>query len=339
MIDEKLTDKANTICLYRILERYSDEDHVLSMKEIIEKFNEDYGLKIDRRTIYSSIKTLQKLHYDVTDFDKERRGYFLRTRLFELSELRVMMDAVYSMSSIPQKQTNDLIEKLQSTCSIHQKKMYKHLFASEPDRKTQNRTVFLNIDELENAIAARKKVEFTYMEYGLDKRLHPRRRERYVVSPYSMMCDNRRYYLICIKDGKEGISNYRIDLMKDIRTLDESVALPPNQVDLNSARKTIYAFSGKPEEIVLRCCNKAIGGVVDQFGSGVKIEPDGGDHFIARLKAPTRGVLYWTMQYLNEVEIVSPKSMREDAIRMLTENPYGIVMAGKQPGQEPEPEL
>lgn len=325
MTEERLTDKANTICLYKILEQYSDEEHLLTMKDIIGKFADDYGLRIDRRTVYSSIKTLQKLKYDISDFEENHKGYYLRSRLFEPSELRLMMDAVYSMNSIPQKQTNDLIEKLQSTCSIHQKKLYRHLFTSEPDKKTQNRTVFFNIDSLETAIASRVKVEFTYLEYRLDKRLHPRRKERYVVSPYSMFCDNRKYYLICIKDGKTALGNYRIDLMKDIRILEDTpVSVPPSQVDINTARKTVYAYSGEPVGIKLRCKNSAIGGVVDEFGSGVRIEPAGPDHFIARLKAAPQGVLYWTMQYLSEIEILEPKSMRESAVEMLKSNPYGI---------------
>ena len=37
--DKKLTDKANTICLYRILEKYSDEEHLLSMHDIIGHFD------------------------------------------------------------------------------------------------------------------------------------------------------------------------------------------------------------------------------------------------------------------------------------------------------------
>ena len=324
MNEEKLTDKANTLCLYKILEQYSDEEHVLTMKDIISKFYDDFGLKIDRRTVYSSIKTLQNLKYDVSDFEENRRGYFLRTRLFEPSELRLMMDAVYSMNSIPQKQTNDLIDKLQSTCSVHQKKLYRHLFASEPDKKTQNRSVFFNIDSLETAIADRVKVEFTYMEYGLDRRLHPRRKDRYVVSPYSMVCDNKKYYILCIKDGKQDLSFYRIDLMKDIKILDEPVAMPSSRVDLNTARKTVYAYAGQPEEIRLRCKNSAIGGIVDQFGSGVRIEPQNDGNFIARIKAVPKGVMYWTMQYLTEVEILSPASMRQAAIEMIKNNPYGV---------------
>ncbi len=323
MLKEKLTDKANTLCLYRILMQYSDEDHVLTMRDIMARFDTDYSMKIDRRTVYSSIETLKKLGYDVSDYEENRRGYYMRSRLFEPSEVRLMMDAVYSLNSIPQKQTADLIEKLQSTCSIHQKKLYRHLFASEPDKKTPNRSVFFNIDTLETAIAAHKKVEFTYMQYGLDKRLHARRKEKYAVSPYSMVCDNKKYYLLCIKEGKETLSFYRIDLMKDIRITDSPVDVPPSKIDLGTARKTVYAFSGSPVDIVLRCENSAIGAVVDEFGAGVKIEATGDGHFIAKLRSAPQGVLYWTMQYLKEVEILEPASMRAEAIAMIKNNPYG----------------
>lgn len=322
--DKKLTDKANTICLYRILEKYSDEEHLLTMHDIIGHFEEDYGMKIDRRTVYSSMDTLTKLGFEISEYDKRRQGYYLMTRLFEPSEIRLMMDAVYSQRSIPQKQTGDLIEKLQSVLSIHQRKNYKHLFSFESEKKTQNRTVFFNIDSLDLAIARKVKVDFIYNQYGLDKRLHPRRKERYVVSPYSMVCDNQNYYLLCIKEGKVDLSYYRIDLMKDIRVLDEPLDFPASRVDINTARKTVYAYAGKPVDIVLRCKNKVIGGVIDEFGTGIRIAADDEEHFIARIKAAPQGVLYWTMQYLTDVEILEPRSMRENAIEFIKGNSYGV---------------
>ena len=322
--DKKLTDKANTICLYRILEKYSDEDHLLSMHDIIGKFDEEYGMKIDRRTVYSSMDTLTKLGFEISEYDKRRQGYYLMTRLFEPSEIRLMMDAVYSQKSIPQKQTGDLIEKLQSVLSVHQRKNYKHLFSSESEKKTQNRSVFFNIDSLDAAIARKVKVDFIYNQYGLDKRLHPRRKERYVVSPYSMVCDNQNYYLLCIKEGKTDLSYYRIDLMKDIRVLDAPLDFPASKVDINTARKTVYAYAGKPVDIVLRCTNKVIGGVIDEFGTGIRITADDEDHFIARIKAAPQGVLYWTMQYLSDVEILEPQFMRENAIAFIKGNSYGV---------------
>lgn len=322
--EKKLTDKANTLCLYRILEKYSDEEHLLTMRDIIGKFADEYDMKIDRRTVYSSIETLKKLGVEVSEYDKSRQGYYLMTRLFEPSEIRLMMDAVYSQKSIPQKQTSDLIDKLQSVLSIHQRKNYRHLFSAESEKKTQNRAVFFNIDSLDSAIAKRVKVDFIYNQYGLDKRLHPRRKERYVVSPYSMVCNNQNYYLLCIKEGKTDLSYYRIDLMKDIRVLDKPIDFPASKVDINTARKTVYAFAGKPVDIRLRCKNTAIGGVVDEFGTGIRISSDGPEHFIATIKAAPQGVLYWTMQYLTEVEILQPQFLRDRAIAFIKDNSYKV---------------
>ena len=106
--------------------------------------------------------------------------------------------------------------------------------------------------------------------------------------------------------------------------LELPVDVAPSKMDLSTARKTIYAFAGKPVDIVLRCANSVIGGVVDQFGSGVKIETRSDGHFHARVKAAPQGVLYWTMQYLGEVEILEPAEMRKSAIEMIKSNPYGV---------------
>ena len=43
-----LGDRANIVCLYKILEKYSDEEHILSMSDITGYFMQDYGMKIDR---------------------------------------------------------------------------------------------------------------------------------------------------------------------------------------------------------------------------------------------------------------------------------------------------
>lgn len=50
-----MTDRANAICLLEILKEYSDENHPLAMREIIQKMNVIYDLKPDRRTIYSAV--------------------------------------------------------------------------------------------------------------------------------------------------------------------------------------------------------------------------------------------------------------------------------------------
>ena len=287
-------------------------------------FLDDYGLKVDRRTVYSAVDTLKQLDYDISSYDENKHGYYLRTRLFEPSEIHLLTDAVYSLRSVPQKQTSDIVNRLQSVLSVYRRNSFKHLFSANIGKKTENHFAFYNIAILDEAITKRCKVAFIYMQYGLNKRLAPRKKEKYVVSPYGIVCDNQRYYLICLKEGKDEISYYRIDLMRDIEMLDEKISKKPSEADLASTRKVVYAFAGRPENIVLRCDNAIIGGFIDRFGTEPHITRYDENRFDAEFHAVPQGVLYWTMQYLDQIEIIAPESLRQTAIKMLKSNRYGV---------------
>ncbi len=56
-----LTEKAIAICLLEVLSEFSDENHILSTSELTNKIDQLYGLKPDRRTIYSALETLVEL--------------------------------------------------------------------------------------------------------------------------------------------------------------------------------------------------------------------------------------------------------------------------------------
>jgi hypothetical protein len=78
-----ITDRANAICLLEILREYSDERHILTMKDLISKLNAIYGLKPDRRTVYSAVALLIDLGYDISIYEDNGTGYYLRSRELE----------------------------------------------------------------------------------------------------------------------------------------------------------------------------------------------------------------------------------------------------------------
>ena len=180
-----MTNRANTICLLEILKEYSDADHIMQMQEIIAKMKAVYSLEVDRRTVYSSVDLLKELGYDISDYNDNGVGYYLRERDFETSEIRLLMDAVYSYQAIPSSQTEKLIAKLQKLLNSHERKQYRSLKIVKTDKKTRNAEVFLNIEILDEAIQRKNKVKFTYLEYGLDKNLKPRREKKYTVPTQS----------------------------------------------------------------------------------------------------------------------------------------------------------
>ena len=312
-----LTEKANAICLLEVLREYSDAEHILPMREIIAKMQSLYGIKIDRRTVYGAVALLIELGYDISIYEDNGAGYYLRSRELEQSEVLLLTDAVYSFPFIPAKQTEQLVQKLQKQLSIHQRKRYRYLTISRQDRKTDNRQVFWNIEQLDEAIAQKKKVRLGYLHYGLDKKQHEAK--TYTLSPYEMIYMNERYYLICVPDHAPNTRLYRIDRMKNIQILDDPRS---EAVARQEAQNAVYAYVGTPERIIMYCDRAILDDVIDRFGTEVQIREHDENTFTASFTAPPRGVKFWALQYLPHVEVVEPAWLREEIIESLGKNKY-----------------
>lgn len=313
-----LSEKANAICLLEILKEYSDESHILPMREILSKMQILYGMKPDRRTVYGAAALLLELGYDISMYEDNGVGYYLRSRELEQSEVLLLTDAVYAFPFIPARQTEQLVQKLQKLLSIHQRKKYRHLTIARQGHKTGNRQVFWNIEQLDEAIAQRKKVCLTYLHYGLDKQQHET--NQYILSPSEMIYMNEHYYLICVPDHDPHTRLYRIDRMKDIRLWEEPC--DETHADKQEAQDAVYAFVGKPERIVMHCDYSILDDVLDRFGTDIQLRKRDTQTFTAILTAPPRGVRFWALQFLPHAEIVEPQWLRDEIIESLKQNPY-----------------
>ncbi|MBR5730973.1 MAG: WYL domain-containing protein, partial [Firmicutes bacterium] len=267
------TDKMNALCILRILEEYSDEDHIMTARDIQEKLKAVYDICPDRRTIYGAVSALADLGYEISTFEDNGKGCYLMVRDLDKADIRLLTDAAASFEYISQKQTKELVEKLKNMLSVHERKAWIGSSIIRTDKKSTNSQVFLNIELLEQAISERKKVSFTYMDYDYSKQLVPRRAEPYIANPYAMMVESEHYYLVMILEGKDRPSFYRIDMMRDIRILDEYITVSKKDAELDSISKVVYAHAGEPEQIRLRCDKKALRYCLERFGLDIMIIP------------------------------------------------------------------
>jgi len=318
------TDKANVLCILSILEEYSDENNILTQKDIISKMQSIYDRKIDRRTIYSALDTLQEFGYEISRYEENKIGYFLAERKFTQAELKLLIDAIFSCQYISPKQTEELLTKLRSFLSINERKNFSYTNIVVSDKKSPNSEVFLNIEILDEAISKNKKVSFTYMDYDYDKKLKPRRTELYIANPYMMVCDSSNYYLVAITNRHADIGYYRIDMMKNIKILKDNIDVSKKDARLDTVKKVVYAFSGEPEQIHLHCDKIALRYVIERFGKDVIIQKNKDDSFEALFKAAPAGLVYWALQNLSSVEVVAPKSLRKQVMDAIKNNKYGV---------------
>lgn len=319
------SSRLNILYILEILREESDSDHILSMADIRKKLSLYYGVNLDRRTITSAINDLIDFEIDISTFADNGLGYYIVDRDFEKSETYLLMDAIFSLEYIDRDQCTELLKKIGKSQSKYQRSVNKYISQVDPYRskRTSNKEVFLNIEIINEAIEKNRQIEFTYLTYGPDRKLVPKRDRPYKLNAYRILADNEKYYLLGTTPGFTNILSFRIDFIKNIKILGENRDKFRNY-DLNRLiEKATYAFFGKPSFIKIRFKEEILNYVIDQFGTDIKIRKDG-EFYIADFLAPEKGIEYRALQFLPYVEVIEPKSVRDSVIGSLKENLYGI---------------
>ena len=319
-----LTEKAITTCLLDVLREYSDENHILTMGEIISKINARYGLNPDRRTIYSALETLIELGYDISLYKDNGKGYYLLDRQLEPSEAHLLSDAICTFPFISERQTAQLLRKIQSLLNVHNRRSVKNLTVVRADHKTLNKQVFYNIEMLDEAIELKKKVTFDYFDYGIDKKLHKRREKKYKVNPYGLVYNNEHYYLVCIMSRQDTLSLYRIDRIQNIEITDfEMDAREPNFDPHKAIKTALFSFTtGEVADIELLIEPKVLNDVIDKFGANITLTDTSDGRIKVTLRTSWKGMRYWALQYIESVEVIFPLDLRESIINIINNNWY-----------------
>lgn len=296
----------------QILHKYSDINHPLKQDDIAEYLERDYGITLERKAIGNNIALLR----DEAGFDiaSDRRGSYLLSRQFEDSELRMLIDGVLASRHITANHSKQLIEKLCNLSNQYFRSHVKNIYSVNEWSKTDNATLFLNIDIIDAAIDSGKKITFCYNKYGADKKLH--KTSDHTVSPYQLILHNQRYYLMALNEKWGNMGYYRLDRITYMALTDEpltplrSVKGYESGINYREIATALpYMFTDKPEHVEFLCEGWVIDQVVDWFGDNATIIPSG-DKFKVSLRVSLNAMEYWAMQYLNAVEIILPQSLR-----------------------------
>ena len=210
--------KSKLLTLLRILEQKTDEEHLLNVPQLVQLL-EQQGILAERKSIYSDIDTLRSLGFDVQLQRGRGGGYWLASRTFELSELKLLVDAVQASKVISARTSRKLIHKLEALCSDYEGSQLQRQVYVDGRPKSDSHTLLYSIDALHSAINAGRMVSFRYKKDGTR-----------TVSPWRLAWDGGCYYLIAYQDEKEpaGIRNYRVDRMSAVTVLDEARRAKPS---------------------------------------------------------------------------------------------------------------
>ncbi|MBR5328827.1 MAG: WYL domain-containing protein [Firmicutes bacterium] len=305
--------KLSILFILEILRKETNAEHRITQQEIIRLLKRDYNMEAERKSIARNINDLIDAGYDII-YDE---GYYLDTREFEYSELRLLIDSVLFSKNIPAKQCKTLLKKVTGLTDRHFNARVKHI-ATMPTSPSDNQQIFFTIDVLDEAISQGKKVSFWYTEYHTDKKLHRKRSNRYVVSPYQIAATNGRYYLICCTDKHDNVAHYRLDHMEgaeiceekarpiaEVKGLEHGLDLPKHMAE------HIYMFSGESKRVVFRAKLSAVDQIIDWFGTEVSFSNETDTTVDVSVRVNESAMYCWLLQYGMSCEVLFPASLRE----------------------------
>ena len=98
-----------------------------------------------------------------------------------------MVDAVQSSRFITTKKSRSLIKKLEHMAGKHDAgKLQRQVYVAGRI-KTENESIYYNIDSIHRAIQENRQIGFQYLDWNLRKELVPRRNSGKRVSPWALI--------------------------------------------------------------------------------------------------------------------------------------------------------
>lgn len=307
--------KLKLLYIMKLLTERTDEEHSVTVPEMIAYLAEQ-GITAERKSIYDDIETLRLYGIDIEMHKGRHTGYYIANRLFELPELKLLVDSVQSAKFITLKKSNSLIRKIESFASKYEAQSLQRQVYVSGRVKTMNESVYYNIDKIHSAINENRQISFKYFEYDRDKEKGYRHDgKRYTLSPLALTCSNENYYLVAYDKDADMVKHYRVDKMETIEKIKAVREGLEKLLDMDFAsysKKMFSMFGGEEMQVKMRFSNKLAGVVIDRFGKDITMLKDGEDNFTVSVSIFESPQFYgWLLSLGEDALLLEPASAVE----------------------------
>ena len=299
-----------TLLVYKYLWENTDDEHHASVADIAAYLAENDVTTKDNRTIQADITDLINLGLDVIETRRSRNEYHIGSRVFDVPEVKLLIDAVQSSRVISTAKSKELIRKLSALTGPHNTEIIKRQLYVDQRFKSHNESVFRIVDALQEAIAQRKKVSFQYFDYSPDKKRVARHGGQvYLISPYSMLWNGDNYYLVGYSDQRQAIQTFRIDRIEHLSVKEEARVEPPEDYNVKIFFSQHFSMlGGETCRVELLVENHLMNSIIDRFGEEVDTEIVDDAHFLVRTTVSLSTMFYgWVFSSKGKIQILRPE--------------------------------
>lgn len=308
--------------LYQILLRNTDADHLLSTQELMNLMEAQHHINLHRTTISKYIEQLNSSGFEVMEIRSREKKYYLDDRLFELPEIKLLIDAVQASKLITPHKSQQLISKLmQLTSKPNAEKLKRNLYVTGRV-KSDNEKGYYIVEAINDAINMGRRISFYYTDFNAQKeRVLKNDGKPYILSPYALIWDGDFYYVLGLNHARDQLNTFRVDRIScQPEILNEQAAPAPGDLNLADYSREVFRMyaTEEPVAVSLLCDNSLMKHIIDQFGMEVETEIVDANHFRAKVKVCASPTFYrWVFGWCGKMRIESPVSVFDEYHKLI----------------------
>lgn len=316
-----IKSKLRPFYVAKMLYEQTDEEHYLTIVQIINQLKNQDGISTSRGTVGDDIRTLQEFGVEIEVEQSTQNRYYLIGRRFDLPELKALIDAVESARFIPKEKSSALVDKISSLASPFVVPKLVRNVDVENRIKADNEKIYYIMEVLNDAINDKKKVSFQYYTYNRNKeRIAKHNGEVYVFNPYKMIWNGDYYYVVGYSEKYGSIGSFRVDrIVTTPQILSEEQHEPPKDFDLNVYLNSMFRmYNGERKQVELICDNDLMDAIIDKFGKDVDVSAYDENSFKVTVTTSVGNVFYsWIFGFSGRVIIKSPDDVKGEYSKMV----------------------
>lgn len=314
-------NKLRQVFILKVLYEHTDENHSLTIAQILKILKDDYGMDSYRKTIKEDLDLLIDAGFDIEFIKSSQNQYHIISRDFDIAELKVLIDAVVSSKFISKTKSHELADKLSKLAGPYVAKELVRNIDVERRVKGDNKQLLFIIDTINTAINEKKKIAFKYFTYDVRKdKKEKHNGYLYKFSPYKLVWNGDYYYVVGYSDKYNDIGSFRVDRISKVPDVLEEKAVPmPRAFDINTYLNSMFKmFGGEQIEVELVCDNSVMDSMIDRFGENVKVYANDMESFRIIVKVSVSHIFFsWIFGFGGKVKIKSPLNVKEDYAQMV----------------------
>lgn len=317
----KSPPKLRPFYVAQILYENTDENHLITIAEILQILHDKYGIDSYRATIKTDIEMLMESGLDIEFVKSSQNQYHIVSRDFDVAELKILIDAVESAKFITKRKSQELVEKISKLAGPYAAEELKRNIDVERRIKPGNEKLLLIVDAINDAINQGKQISFQYFQYNVKKERKPRFDGYwYKLSPYRLVWNGDYYYVVGYYEKYHEVVSYRVDRMVGRPEILEDDAIPlPKTFDLDKHLNSMFhMYSTERKHVELVIANDCMDALIDKFGEDVETYAYDMDSFRAEMDVATNKIFYtWIVGFGGKVKILGPEDVREEYKQMV----------------------